>query len=56
MGIEGGWWAFTSESEYKTCPMCNGSGINTRTLDDCRVCNGSGEVKVNTESEDKNYE
>lgn len=26
MGIEGVWWAFTSETEYETCPECGGTG------------------------------
>lgn len=46
MSIEGGWWTVTPEIKYETCPICNGVGVDTRTLGDCRYCCGSGEIKV----------
>lgn len=47
MPIEGGWWSFTPETRYETCPECGGSGMNNGTLDSkCWHCNGTGEVKA----------
>ena len=46
MGIEGGWWTFTPETEYETCPECGGTGKENATLDHkCYVCNGLGRIK-----------
>ena len=48
-GIEGGWWTYTSESKYKTCPICGGTGKDS-TLDwKCFRCGGSGEVREDDE-------
>lgn len=45
-GIDGGWWAFTPETEYETCPECCGTGKDNATLDwKCYRCNGTGRVK-----------
>ena len=47
MSIEGGWWTFTYEDEYETCPECGGSGKDNATLDwKCWNCNGIGRVKI----------
>ena len=54
MGIEGGWWSFTPEDEYKTCPECGGSGKDNDTLDwKCWRCNGIGRIKLSSKEEDK---
>ena len=53
MGIEGGWWSFTPEIEYETCPECGGTGKDNATLDwKCYVCNGLGRIKKKNSEDD----
>lgn len=53
MGIEGGWWSFTPETEYETCPECGGTGKENITLDcECYVCNGLGRIKKKNSEDD----
>lgn len=54
MGIEGGWWTFTPEIRFETCPECGGSGKDNATLDwKCWRCGGSGEIKVEDKEDDE---
>ena len=53
MGIEGGWWTFTPETEYETCPECGGTGKENITLDsECYLCNGLGRIKKKNSEDD----
>ena len=53
MGIEGGWWNFTPDTEYETCPDCGGTGKDNATLDwKCYVCNGLGRIKKKNGEDD----
>lgn len=54
MGIEGGWWSLTLETEYETCPECGGSGKDNATLDwKCWGCNGIGRIKVSSDKKER---
>lgn len=35
----------TENTEYKTCELCDGSGVSDADLDTCWSCGGSGKVK-----------
>ena len=53
MSIEGGWWTFTPERSYRTCPECGGTGKDNATLDwKCWGCNGIGEIKEKEKEDD----
>lgn len=52
MGIEGGWWTFTPETDYKTCPICNGTGIDNSLDHNCQRCGGTGSIRVENNTED----
>lgn len=42
-----GWWNYVSETEYKTCPECCGTGKDNSSLDHkCYYCNGTGRIKI----------
>ena len=52
-GIDGGWWTFTSEIRYITCPECGGSGKENSRLDcGCFRCGGSGEIRKDDDDDE----
>ena len=57
MGIEGGWWNFTPDTEYETCPDCGGTGKENCTLDwICYTCGGLGRIKKKSSEDNDEIE
>ena len=38
MSIEGGWWTFTYEDEYETCPECGSILLESKDEIKCSNC------------------